>query len=522
MSFVDFKEVAINDPGTSTKYGSDQMLEIMQIFNNKTVSSRRVRVKNPFQFTDHIELVAPAALPASPTAANTRFLVVDPADNHYKIMKTGGSIIDIDALVANTWNSAAAETITNKTISVDLNPVNHSTTNAAGDLLKNNGTRFARFSKGAALQILRVNTGATDLEFVDPSMISGGGEVNTVSNIGTGTGLVGVFKQKTGVNFEMKSLRAASTNISVIDDVANNRINLDVSLGTITLSSLGGQINLGSQVTGVLPVSNGGTGAGSLTGLLKGSGTSAITALANGSNNQILTMVGGSPSWANAAASGGTAFYPDQTKWGGWWGGATRGVGIFSGADGYGDVISGDQTSSSADQFTVFTTDNADAAIAGFRTPITCTRRDYSPILNFRFKVNNAANSHVWVGFSSNAAMPLDASSDNPVSSATGLLVGFTDAYSNWEVTYNDGSAGIGQFIDTGIAKNTTVHNLQLEFDNAAGKIKATFDGTVYTPAGTAGTPGNTTPMFIHFNVEAQGSNACPLALNYAKLVQNK
>jgi len=518
MSFVDFKEVSISNPGTSTKYGADDTLQIMQILNGKVVTSRQVRIKNPFQFIDHVEIKAPAVLPASPTAANIRHIVVDPADNHFKIQKTGGTMIDIDALVANTWNAAAAETVTNKTLQVDLNTLSHSTTNSAGELLVNNGTKYNRKGKGAALQILRTNSGASDIEWVDPSMISGGGEVNTTSNIGTGTGLVGVYKQKTGVNFELKSLRANSTNISVVDDVANNRINLDVNLGGISLSSLAGQVSLTSQVSGVLPVASGGTGAGSLTGLVKGAGTGALTAIANGTNGYVLTMSGGAPAWVALPPSGGTGFFPDVTKWGGFWGGSTNGTGILAGAVGYGDAVTGDQTNAT-DNFTIFTTDNADAAFAGFKTLVTVTRRDYNPVLNFRFKCPELTHSHIWMGFYSDANMAQDAGSDSPCDSKTGFLFGFSDAHANFQYMYNDG-AGTGVAINTGIAKNSTVHDLQLEFDNVAGKVKGTLDGTVTTPAGTADTPGLTTPLFVHFGVEAVGSNAEPLSLGYCKLVQ--
>lgn len=51
--------------------------------------------------------------------------------------------------------------------------------------------------------------------------------------------------------------------------------NLKQSLGTI---------NLASQVTGTLPVGNGGTGATTLTGVLKGNGTSAFTAATAGTD----------------------------------------------------------------------------------------------------------------------------------------------------------------------------------------------------------------------------------------------
>jgi hypothetical protein len=516
MSFTDFKEVNINNPGTSTRYGSNDILDVMQILNGKTVSGRQVRIVNPWQFIDHVEVKAPAVLPAAPTDASIRYLVVDPADNHLKILKSGGTKFDLETILSNIWNAAAAETLTNKTISVDLNPINHSTTNTAGDILKNNGTRYARMAHGTALQLLRVNAGATDLEYVDPSIVAGGGETNTASNVGTaGTG---VFKVKSGVDLQFKKLFAASANMSVVDDVANNKINLDVNLGSLALSSIGGTLNLSSQVTNTLAVANGGTGVASLTGLVKASGTSNFSAIANGAANTVLTMVGSSPQWAALPSSGSNAFLPDVTKWGGFWGGAVYGSGMLSGAVGYGATFSGDQ-SSATDQFTTFTTDNSDASVAGFKSVVTLTRRSYNPVLNFRFKVGNTGNSRVWMGLSTESSMDTNAGGNVPLNGGrSGLLFGFDDSNANWQLTYNSGSS-TSTFLSTGVAKNTSVHDLQLEFDNTAGKIKGTLDGTVYTPAGTSGTPATTTPLFFHFNIEAIGSNAVPISINYAKIV---
>ena len=51
-------------------------------------------------------------------------------------------------------------------------------------------------------------------------------------------------------------------------------------------SSNSGNTNLASGVTGILPVANGGTGAATLTGLVKGNGTSALTAAVAGTDYQ--------------------------------------------------------------------------------------------------------------------------------------------------------------------------------------------------------------------------------------------
>lgn len=50
------------------------------------------------------------------------------------------------------------------------------------------------------------------------------------------------------------------------------------------LKTVAGMVNLTTQVTGTLPVANGGTGAATLTGVLKGNGTSAFTAATAGTD----------------------------------------------------------------------------------------------------------------------------------------------------------------------------------------------------------------------------------------------
>ena len=63
------------------------------------------------------------------------------------------------------------------------------------------------------------------------------GEVNTVSNVGVGG--VGVFKQKTGVDLEFRSVNAAAANrVSVTLDAGNNEIDLDVVPGNIAHGDL--------------------------------------------------------------------------------------------------------------------------------------------------------------------------------------------------------------------------------------------------------------------------------------------
>jgi hypothetical protein len=60
------------------------------------------------------------------------------------------------------------------------------------------------------------------------------GETNTAGNVGTGG--VGLFKQKTGVDLEFKNLNAGSSKITVTDDGTNNEV--DVDLGSVAMTDL--------------------------------------------------------------------------------------------------------------------------------------------------------------------------------------------------------------------------------------------------------------------------------------------
>lgn len=77
----------------------------------------------------------------------------------------------------------------------------------------------------------------------------GSGESNTASNEGTGG--VGVFIQKTGVNLEFKNFIAASSKITVVDDAPDNEIEFDVDESELNITNM----------QGTLPITRGGTGA---------------------------------------------------------------------------------------------------------------------------------------------------------------------------------------------------------------------------------------------------------------------
>ena len=105
--------------------------------------------------------------------------------------------------------------------------------------------------------------------------------------------------------------------------VANNSLGIDATQNT-NITSAGSYANgafikanssvsLTANVTGTLPVGNGGTGAATLTSnnVLLGNGTSAVNFVAPGSNGNLLTSNG--TTWTSAPASGGVTSVNGQT-----------------------------------------------------------------------------------------------------------------------------------------------------------------------------------------------------------------
>ena len=134
------------------------------------------------------------------------------------------------------------------------------------------------------------------------------GEINTASNVGVGG--VGVFKQKTGVDLEFKNINAASGKVTVVNDVANNEVDIDVAESALTLDNLGG----------TLGIAKGGTGQTAQTAAfdaLAPSTTKGDLTVHNatdnirepvGTNGQVLTADSAQASGVKwAAAAGGTA-----------------------------------------------------------------------------------------------------------------------------------------------------------------------------------------------------------------------
>lgn len=174
-------------------------------------------------------------------------------------------------------------------------------TPAAGEVLSYNGTGF---------------------EWITPQAASGSGETNTASNVGSGG--VGVYRQKTGVNLEFKNIAAASNRIAVTNNTGNNTVDIDVQTANLglTSSSVGlGNVNNTSDAN--KPVSTATQTAlnSKADNTVTITGATSLTGGGNLTANRTLSLVGDSATPGNSKYYGtngtGTKGYYDLPAGGG-------------------------------------------------------------------------------------------------------------------------------------------------------------------------------------------------------------
>jgi hypothetical protein len=142
-----------------------------------------------------------------------------------------------------------------------------------------------------------------------------GGEINTASNLGIGTGL---FKSKVGVDLQFKTINAGSGAISITDDIPNNEVDIDIPLNSIayariqdvsTTSRLLGRIAAGAgdiqELTGTQVTSLLDTFTSSLNGLVPFSGGGTVNYLR--ADGAWTTPSGAGGGETNTASNVGTA-----------------------------------------------------------------------------------------------------------------------------------------------------------------------------------------------------------------------
>lgn len=127
-----------------------------------------------------------------PTTYPTNSIIIE-TDTGNMYVYNGTSWVLKTALAGGDVYLTAIQTLTNKTVNTTDNSIT-ATSQAVGDILANNGTKFIRKQRGTSLQILRTNSGATDIEWAAldnervGKSVASGNNTTTIFNIAHGVG----------------------------------------------------------------------------------------------------------------------------------------------------------------------------------------------------------------------------------------------------------------------------------------------------------------------------------------------
>ncbi len=440
-----------------------------------------------------------------PTAANTAngAIAIEWATNYATF------IIYVNNQTAWLPQTEFTETIKNKTYNTTDNTLT-ATSQAAGDILYNNATKFVRLGIGTANQLLRTNSGATAPEWA--STLSGltltAPVISTISNTGTITlptstdTLVGKATTDTLTN---KTLDVAGTGNSLTATSAAVGDILHIASGT-SFARLGiGTSNLGTTAgipaRQALMVNSAGTdviwndpfglpSSGRLWGVRQGfAGGSVSSTIGTGMLNGITVGNG-----TGAATAFGT------------------------------DTTDGPRSNSVTGTSNVF-------ARAGWWG--TCgTARKYNPTLTIRFRLGAAqtsSNAMLYIGFVNQSAQPTAGTSmlATYLNTKIGALFGFRPADTTWMFMSNNAIATATYTAQTGLpnsgATDNTVHTLSITLNDTVPNINWSFDGVAQTTITdtTNNVPPSTTVVYPIYILEAQSATSLSILERWSQLSQD-
>jgi hypothetical protein len=236
-------------------------------------------------------------------------------------IENGGFSLGLPSLAGTILTNNSTATLTNKTIDGASNTLTNITANAfSGTLgIANGGTGLT--SLGGANYFLGADAANTALEYKQFATGTSGSDFNIAHAIGlitfnlpTASGSNrGALSSADWTTFNSKVDGPGSSvdgEIALFDSTTGKLIKRATGSGfvksTSGVYSTSASVNAATELSGITPVANGGTGASTLTAnnVILGNGTSAVQFVAPGTNGNVLTSNG--TTWTSAAPGGGS------------------------------------------------------------------------------------------------------------------------------------------------------------------------------------------------------------------------
>jgi hypothetical protein len=191
-----------------------------QSLSNKTINAENNTITN----IDNANIKAGSAIDAAKihdgTVSNTEFGHLDGVTSAIQTQFTS-KVGTSTTITAGVGLTGGGDLTTNRTIDLDINSL-------TADATPDGGVDYVATYDSSA-------TGYKKVLLND--LPTGGGEINTGSNIGTGG--IGIYKQKTGTSLEFKKINStsATSGIAIADDTGNNEVDIRLDINAMTVDS---------------------------------------------------------------------------------------------------------------------------------------------------------------------------------------------------------------------------------------------------------------------------------------------
>lgn len=156
---------------------------------------------------------------------------------------------------------------------------------------------------------------------------------------------------------------------------------------------------------------------------------------------------------------------------------------------------------------------------AGVNRALLFTARILNPCFKLKWKTDEAgANIRFFAGWTSSTS--IIGNNDDPLNAISGFGISMHTGQTNYQIMSNDG-AGATVLTDTGVAKDTTYHIVELWADETNTRFLWSLDGS--TPAAiTTDIPASTTGLSCQYTVTAVNADAKPLNIQRSIITSDR